>query len=80
MPRHPVAPLLSDGLVTRRLRVDAKSVVFIKGVVEAHEGLAVVFAEHGGELTIAAPEASARDLDQLLEDLREETGALIESG
>jgi hypothetical protein len=54
--------------------------VFIKGVVEAHEGLAVVFAEHGGELTIAAPEASARDLDQLLEDLREETGALIESG
>ena len=59
----------SEGLVARRLRVHPADVVFVKGIVEASEGLAGVFAEAGGELTIAAPQGREADLSRLLEDL-----------
>jgi hypothetical protein len=43
--------------------------VFIKAVLEAHEGLAQVFAEGGGDLTIAAPAGREAELDELLDAL-----------
>lgn len=70
-------PLLGEGLVARRVVVRARDVAFLKGVVEAHEGLAQVFAEHGGELTLAAPASRARELDELVDDLVAELGALV---
>jgi hypothetical protein len=42
-------------MVVRRVVLRAPDVVFLKGVIEASEGLAAVFAESGGDLTIAAP-------------------------
>jgi len=63
-------------MVTRRVRVRARDVVFLKGIVEAGEGLAQVFAERGGELTLASPAGRARELDELVEDLCRELGAL----
>ncbi|HKQ68677.1 MAG TPA: hypothetical protein VJT73_05025, partial [Polyangiaceae bacterium] len=42
------AEMLLDELVFRRMRVSTREVVFVKGVIEASEGLAAVFAEHGG--------------------------------
>ena len=60
------------GMVTRRLVVRAKDVVFVKGIVEAHDGLAHVFAESGGDLTIAAPPDRERELDELVADLARE--------
>lgn len=77
MPRRPVPPLLGEGLVARRVVVRARDVAFLKGVVEAHEGLAQVFAEHGGELTLAAPASRARELDELVTDLVAELGAVV---
>src|SRR5689334_20360425 len=65
----------SAGMLTRRLSVAAPDVVFVKGVIEASEGLAVIFAERGGELTIAAPFERGADLAELLSDLAEELGA-----
>jgi hypothetical protein len=60
----------------RRVLMDAAQVVFFKGVVEASEGLAAVFAERGGDLTVAAPCGRGRELDALLDDLCLETGAV----
>lgn len=71
-----VPPLLGDGMIARRLRVRAQDVVFFKGVIDAHEGLAQVFAESGGDLVIAAPASRAAELDALLEELAAEVGAL----
>src|SRR4051812_24750395 len=51
----PTPPLIGEGMVTRRLIVRARDVAFLKGIVEAHEGLAAVFAESGGDLTLASP-------------------------
>ena len=63
-------------MVTRRLLVRAAEVVFLKGIVEAPEGLAQVFAESGGDLLLAAPEGRARELDALIDDLCVELGAM----
>lgn len=77
MPRRPVPPLVGEGMVSRKLVLRAKDVAFLKGVVEAHEGLACVFAEHGGDLTIAAPADRATELDELVQDLAAELGGIL---
>lgn len=61
--------MIGEGMVTRRLVVRAKDVAFLKGVVEAHDGLAQVFAESGGDLTLASPADREAELDELVRDL-----------
>jgi uncharacterized protein DUF4911 len=70
--------MLLGGLVTRRVRVPAREVVFVKGVIEASEGVAVVFADRGGDLTIATLPSQKDELDRILHDLETEAGALLE--
>ena len=67
-------------LVSRRLIVRAKDVVFVKGVVEAHDGLAHVFAESGGDLTIAAHTSREDELEELVRDLAKELGGIVARG
>jgi hypothetical protein len=76
MGRKAVAPCLGEGMVVRRVLVRAPDVVFFKGVVEASEGLAAVFAERGGDLVVAAPAERASELDTVLEALCAELKAL----
>jgi hypothetical protein len=75
--KKPVEMLLG-GLVTRRVRVAAREVVFVKGVIEASEGVGVVFADRGGDLTIATLPSQKDELDRILQDLETETGALLD--
>jgi hypothetical protein len=63
-------------MVVRRVLVRARDVVFFKGVVEASEGLAAVHAESGGDLFVAASAERARELDELLDALCAEVGAV----
>jgi hypothetical protein len=70
--------MLLGGLVTRRMRVAAREVVFVKGVIEASEGVGVVFADHGGDLTVATLPSQKDELDRILQDLETETGALLD--
>jgi hypothetical protein len=82
-PRAPrkksVPPLLDSDLVVRRVRVRARDAVFVKGVLEASEGLAVLFAEQGGELALAAPRSREASLDEIVRDLVEELDGVIDS-
>jgi hypothetical protein len=71
-----VVPCVGDGLVVRRIVMRARDVVFFKGIVEASDGLAAVFSEHGGDLIVAAPVVRARELDAVLDDLCPELGAM----
>lgn len=83
MPEPSPKDLLSgacEGLVVRRVLIRARDVVFFKGVVEASEGLAAVFAEGGGDLHVAAPAERANELAALLEDLCAELGAVRVDG
>jgi hypothetical protein len=64
------------GMVVRRVSVRPSDVVFVKGIVEASEGLAGVFAERGGELLLAAPRGREAELGELLKDLAGELDEL----
>jgi hypothetical protein len=72
MARQAVEACVGEGMIVRRIVMPAREVVFFKGIVEASEGLAAVFAEAGGDLTVAAPWERARELDDVLEDLAHE--------
>jgi hypothetical protein len=74
--RVAVAPCVGEGMVVRRVVVRARDVVFFKGVVEASEGLAAVFAERGGDLSVASPAARIAELDALLDQLCVELQAI----
>jgi hypothetical protein len=63
-------------MVVRRVLMSARDVVFFKGVVEASEGLAAVYAEGGGDLQVAAPAERAQELDAMLDGLCAELGAM----
>jgi hypothetical protein len=69
-----VPPFVGPGMVTRELVVRACDVVFVKGIVEASEGIAQVFAEHGGDLTLASPADRAVELDALVAELAHAVG------
>jgi hypothetical protein len=71
-------PEASAGMLIRQMSVRAADVVFVKGVIEASDGLAVVFAERGGELTIAAPRDRGAELAELLCDLVSEIGGKLD--
>ena len=63
------------GMLVRRISVQPSDVVFVKGVVEASDGLAGVFAERGGELLLAAPLEREVELVELIADLEAELRA-----
>jgi hypothetical protein len=75
-----VPPLVGAGMVTRRLVVRAPDVAFLKGIVEAHDGLACVFAEQGGDLVLAAPADREAELAALARDLALELDGILEEG
>ncbi len=65
-------------LIERSVRVAARDVVLVKGICEASEGLCAMFAQEGGDLILAAPISRARELDELVSDLRVDFDALID--
>lgn len=68
----PFPPLVDADMVTRKVCAQSKDVVFVRGVLEASEGVAVLFAESGGDLTIASCKSRAAEMDQVLSDLTDE--------
>ncbi len=65
-------------LVERRVHVRARDVVLVKGICEASEGLCAMFADHGGDLVLAAPRSRALELDELVADLERDFEAVVE--
>jgi hypothetical protein len=75
----PIAPQADTSeLVSRRVRVAARDVVFIKGICEASEGLCAMFAERGGDLVLSAPVSRERELDDLVADFARDFDAELE--
>jgi hypothetical protein len=72
----PIAPL-GPGMVSRRVSLPSPEVVFLKGILEAHDGLAQVYAEKGGQLTICTTTEQAGELDALLTSLSRELPTML---
>ena len=69
--------LMRAGMVARELTVSPPDVVFVKGLIEASEGIGALFAESGGDLTIVAPASRWAEMAELLADLEIEIGARL---
>lgn len=67
-----VPPLLGEGLHIRRIEVRTSDVLLVRAHLEASEGLANLFAEQGGELTLATTTELIDELDRFLLDLAAE--------
>jgi len=67
-----VPPLVGEGLLVRRITVRPGDVLLVRAHLEASEGLANLFAEQGGDLTLATTEEQLGELDRFLEDLSTE--------
>lgn len=63
-----------EALVTRRVVVQPRDVVYLKGILEASRGLATLLAEGGGELSLVTTRSRARELDACIDDLADEVG------
>jgi hypothetical protein len=73
----PLPTIDDDALVWRRIRVPERDVGFVRGVLEASEGLACMFAEKGGDLMLVSPSSQEQRLDEVIDDLRVELGAIV---
>jgi hypothetical protein len=69
--------IMGTGMVVRPVSVRPSEVVFVKGLVEASDGLCAVFAERGGELLLVAPRGREAELSELLADLERDVGARV---
>ncbi|MDW8250909.1 MAG: hypothetical protein RMJ98_16565 [Myxococcales bacterium] len=56
----------------RRITVHPKEVLLVRAHLEAREGLANLFAEQGGDLTLATTSEQLHKLDCFLKDLHDE--------
>ncbi|HEX4476678.1 MAG TPA: hypothetical protein VH142_16435 [Polyangiaceae bacterium] len=87
-----LAALLGDEMVVRRVRVRAVDMVFVRGILEASEGLGAMFVEPRatrvgnntavptssiGTIMIAGPISRAVELDETIADLRVELGGAL---
>lgn len=62
-------PLLGPGLHTRRVRVADGDVVWLRSVLEGYDGLAALYGDGSGTVTLTTTESRAHELDTLLADL-----------
>ncbi len=72
----PVAPCVGPGMVVRRVLVASPDVVFVKGIIEALDGLAQVFAVARRVDLGRAFSDRAAELDAVVDDLCVELGMM----
>jgi hypothetical protein len=63
------ATLLEHGLTLRRLRVADADVVWLRSVLEAYEGLASLYGDGSGVVTLTTTACQSHELDELLDEL-----------
>ena len=72
MSAAPPDPSLDPRLVRRRVRVLDDDVVWLRSLLEAYDGLALLYGDGSGTVTLAAPVERGAELDELLADLSRE--------
>lgn len=78
MARFPREQFIDPSHVTRRVVVATEEVVYVRSILEASNGVAAVYSESGGDLTLVTSSCRLAELEQLLLDLeRELAGAWL---
>jgi hypothetical protein len=72
MARFPREQFIDPTHVTRRVVVAVEEVVYVRAILEANNGVAAVYSESGGDLTLVTSPCRLLELEQLLLDLKRE--------
>ncbi len=72
MARFPREQFVDPTHVTRRVVVAVEQVVYVRAILEANNGVAAVYSESGGDLTLVTSPCRLAELEQLLGDLQRE--------
>jgi hypothetical protein len=72
MARFPREQFIDPSHVTRRVVVATEEVVYVRSILEASNGVAAVYSESGGDLTLVTSHCRLAELEQLLRDLEQE--------
>jgi hypothetical protein len=67
-------PWAEADLEARRIILPKEQVVYVRGVLEASDGVAFLLAVKGGDVTLVGSKSRRRELQQILDDLRAELG------
>lgn len=70
-------PSLDPGLVRRRVRLLGDDEFWLRAVIEAYDGLALLYGDGTGTVTLAAPVDRVDELDALLDELGAEARLLL---
>lgn len=70
-------PSLDPCLLRRRIRVRGEDEIWLRSVLEAYDGLALLYADGSGTVTLGAPLDRAAELDALLAELCGEARLLL---
>lgn len=65
----PVARPAGEGLISRRLRVAPHEVVWVRAIVEAYDGLALLYGDGSGVIELMSTPSQATELDALVRAL-----------
>ena len=73
------APDLSRdaALARRRLRVAGDDIVWLRSILEGYDGLAALYGDGSGVVTVMAPKERAAELDALLAELAREAALCL---
>lgn len=66
------ARISGHGLAHRRLRVADTDVVWLRSIIEAYDGLASLYGDGSGVVTLTTTPSQLGELDALLDDLANE--------
>jgi len=69
-------PLLGEGLVVFPVNVPKEQVVYLKGLLEAHDGIGSFFAEKGGALSLFTTVDQTEELRTFLTEVKKEIPGL----
>jgi hypothetical protein len=69
--------LRGEGLTLRKIRVADADVVWLRSVLEGYDGLAALYGDGSGVVTLSAPDALAAELDALLDELCSEASIAL---
>jgi hypothetical protein len=72
----PQPAIIGDGMTSRRLRVANADVVWLRSVLEGYDGLAALYGDGSGVVTLSTPDVRAAELDSLLDELCAEAALL----
>ena len=76
----PAKILRTAEMAERRVRVADADVVWLRSILEGYDGLAGLYGDGRGVVTLSTPWSQAAELDALLADLGAEVSLLVIDG